>query len=404
MSTDTWTYPNLGFNPVPGVPDNVERMSTKISTAVSSLRDSNQLLGRLRNANDPVWQGEAGDAFRDHVDKKLVKNLSHAQTSLEKAVGVLTGWHADLVGFKDVAAQLDQEAAAAKQRQEQAKAEFDTAKSNHDLNLAQQWFGDPVALQQAQSRLDTAVSGLHTAGANLDAANANLDDIMRRAKELEHQHRDVGLRAAAELAAATDHLAPHKPGGFFHSIGAAFGAIGGFVKDHLKTIHSVLSTVSSIAGLVALVTPPPIDAIALGVSVAAGAGALATDLADPNFRHGMGRLLSGHFDRESLGALATGVGDVLSVVPGAKVVATEARLATTLEKAPSIVEIASTVAHQPTLLAKGLSKIPNVGKALEAVRLIEKGAGEYTMINQNMLTILLRGKSVATHVYQDVRQ
>ena len=150
--------------------------------------------------------------------------------------------------------------------------------------------------------------------------------------------------------------------------------------------------------------PLPIDAIALGVSVAAGAGALATDLADPNFRHGMGRLLTGHFDKESLGALATGVGDVMSVVPGGKVLATEARFATSLEKAPSIVEVASTVAHQPGLLAKGLSKIPNIGKALETARLIDKGAGDITMINQNMLNILLHGRSVATHAYQDVTQ
>src|SRR5437660_2547887 len=325
MSTDTWTYPNLGFNPVPGVPDNVERMSSKLTVAVDSLRESNQLLGRLRDRNDSVWQGEAGDAFRDHIDKKLVKNLSHAQTSLEKAVGVLGRWHGDLVNFKGVAAQLDQEAAQAKQRQQEAKAQYDQAKGNHDLSLAQQWFADPVSLQQAQTRLDAAVSELHTAGANLDAANAGLDEIMKRAKELEQQHHEVGMRAALELSAATDHLAPHKPGGLFHAIGSAFGAIGGFVKDHLKAIHSVLSTISSVAGLVALVTPPPIDGIAPGVSVAAGAGALATDLADPNFRHGMGRLMTGHFDKESLGALATGAGDALSVVPGVKVLAAEGR-------------------------------------------------------------------------------
>jgi hypothetical protein len=431
MSTDTTTYPNLGFNPVPGVPDNVERMESKISIAVDSLRESNYLMSRLRDANDSIWQGDAGNAFRDHVDEKLVKNLDHAQTSLEKAVGVLSRWHGDLVNFKGVAAQLDQEMAAAKQQQAQARDEYNSARSNHDLNLAQQWFGDPVALQQAQTRLDAAKAELNMAAADFDAANANVDDIMRRAKELEQQHHQTGMRAAAELAAATDHLAPHKPGGLFHAIGSAFSAIGGFIGDHIKDIHNVLSTISSVAGLVALVTPPPIDAIALGVSVATGAAAFATDLADPNFRHQMGRLMTFHFDKDSLGALATGVGDGLSMVPGVKVLAAEGKVASTLGKVPvlgkvvspvlksvraaeaagegltgmaRISEIASTVAHQPSLLAKGLSKIPHVGTALEAARLIPKGAGEFTMINQNMLTILLKGRGVGSHIYSDVTQ
>ena len=92
MAEDTTTYPNLGFNPVPGVPDDVEALSGKISTAVNSLTEANGLIGRLKNAGDSIWQGDAGDAFRSHLDSTLVTDMSHAQTSLEKAVSVLGGW------------------------------------------------------------------------------------------------------------------------------------------------------------------------------------------------------------------------------------------------------------------------------------------------------------------------
>ena len=76
-------------NPVPGVPDHVDALSGKVSAAVDALTRSNQLLGRLRDGNSGVWQGDAGDAFREHVDTTLVTDLTHAQASLESAVRYL---------------------------------------------------------------------------------------------------------------------------------------------------------------------------------------------------------------------------------------------------------------------------------------------------------------------------
>ncbi|HEX3785699.1 MAG TPA: hypothetical protein VHX38_39110 [Pseudonocardiaceae bacterium] len=49
MPEDTTTYPNLGFDPVPGVPDQVEAMSGKLANAVDSLTDSNRLMSQLRD-------------------------------------------------------------------------------------------------------------------------------------------------------------------------------------------------------------------------------------------------------------------------------------------------------------------------------------------------------------------
>ncbi|WP_225978512.1 hypothetical protein, partial [Gandjariella thermophila] len=191
----------------------------------------------------------------------------------------------------------------------------------------------------------------------------------------------------------------------------ALSAVGDWVKAHLKDIHAVLSTVSAIAGLVALVTPPPVDAVALGVSVVAGAGALATDLADPQFRHGISELVRGHFNKDSIGALTTGGADAASLIPGigfgAKAIkgaeiATEAG-----SRAANLGEIATMVANKPGLLVRGMAKIPGVGALGDAARFADR-ALEFGHVADpgaaDRLNLLWKAKGVASHLYHDVRQ
>lgn len=426
-------YPNLGFNPAPGLPETVESLHGKVASVVDSMSQANALMGRLRNANDSVWQGDAGNAFREHFNTKLADELGHAHESLGKAVDVIRGWHTDLVGFKDAAGKLEAEAAEARGAQTKAEAVLQQAKSNPDLKLANQIFSDPGALREAQSRLDSAEAGVRGAEENAQAAADKLAGIIRRAQDLRGQHEDIARKAAQALKDATKHLAPHKPGLFsrmFHSFTHALSAVGDWVKDHLKDIHAVLSTISAIAGLVALVTPPPVDAIALGVSVAAGAGALATDIADPRFRHGMGELLHGHFNSESIGALMTGVGDVASVIPGATVglkALTGARAAAEgAEATAGLGKIATTVAKAPGIVpklagiaGKGLSRIPGVAGIAETVsgtaaagkvvgaadrilHLGQEGADGLGALDR--LNLVWKTKGAASHLYDDVKE
>lgn len=421
MAEDTTTYPNLGFNPVPGAPDDVEALSSKISTAVNSLTEANGLINRLKNAGDSIWQGDAGDAFRSHLDSTLVTDMSHAQTSLEKAVGVLGGWHTDLVNMKSQAAQLDNEAGAAKQAQATAQATYDEAKQNPAFRLVGKEFDDATSLQQAQNAINSAESAVSDAGNKLQSAGDSLAAILEKAKNLASQHDDIASKAASALKDATDKLAPAKPGflsSMFSDIGKALSSVGDWVKNHLSDIHAVLSTIAAIGGLVALVTPPPIDAIALGVSVAAGAGALACDAADPKFRSAIGGLATGvfkgittgqwHISGDQISAAMTGVTDVLSVVPGVgvatKLIKGGEGVAEGASAISKISDIASTVAHNPGIPAKLISKIPGVGTALEATKLIDAGSGGISMVTQNMVNILWKGKSVASDLYHDVEK
>ena len=352
VAQDETTYPNLGFNPVPGVPADVESMSAGLGQAVSSMQESGSLLDQMRDAGSGVWQGDAGDKFREHLDTKLVTDLQHAHESLNNAVGVLKSWHGDLLGFKDVAAKLDQEAAEAKQAAARADDAVKQAEANPDLKLVGQFFNTQEALQAAQSRIDQAEGALRDAGSAAQNAHAELDSIMKRAQELASQHEAAARKYAQELEQATRGLAPHKPGFFssmWHDFTSGLSAVGSWVKNHINVIHSVLSTISAVAGLIALCTPPPIDAIAGAVAIGAGVGALACDLANPKVRDAVGGLLTGHFTMANLkNASAMGV-DALSLIPGGKLVG-------------SAVKESDAAIHGAEAIPTLASKIPGLAK------------------------------------------
>ena len=428
-AADTTTYPNLGFNPVPGVPDDVAGMGSSLSQAVDSMQQSGSLLDQMRNANSGVWQGDAGDAFREHFNTKLATDLTNAHTSLSNAVDVLKNWHGDLVGFKDTAGKLDQEAAEAKQAVSRADDSLKNAQSNPDLKLIGQFFNTQQDLQAAQSRIDAAESAVRDAGNAARQAHEDLDAVMKRAKELASQHEAAAKKYAGELEHATKGLAPHKPG-FFSSLWNDFtkglSAVGNWIQSHAKLLHTILSSISAVAGLIALVTPPPIDAIAAGVAAVASVGALAMDFANPQFRSAMGQLFTGHFNKTTLGALATGGLDVLGAIPGVGLLAKGSKAAVTGAKAVGEVgegaeavsgglkgalsaakEVGSEGAKKAGFIVNQAMKVPSIAEKWGAlaetgvVKTIAKGAGVEDVTAQYAGSLLWKGRAAVTDVVKD---
>lgn len=447
---DTTTYPNLGFNPVPGIPGDVESMGATLGQAVDSMQQSGSLLDQMRNSAGGVWQGDAGDAFREHFNGKLATDLQNAHTSLNSAVGVLKGWHGDLLGFKDTAAKLEQEAGDAKQAAQRADDALKQAQGNPDLKLAGQFFDTQQALQAAQSRIDSAESAVRDAGNAAQNAHEELSSVMKRAQELAAQHEQVAKKYAQELEQATKGLAPHKPG-FFSSMWNDFtkglGAVGDWVKNHLDVIHSVLSTISAVAGLIALCTPPPIDVVAGAIAIGAGVGALACDLANPKVRDAVGGLLTGHFTMANLkNASAMGL-DALSLIPGGKLVGSALKEGNVALKVTKVVaedgsEVVKVADSIPSLASKipGISALGgdaatafgdaaqtagNVAKtgsnlahslslpvklgvgAVDKVMNLGKAAEDVTHISQSVMQNIelgWKGKSVVSSLYGDVKQ
>ncbi|WP_433306262.1 putative T7SS-secreted protein [Actinoplanes sp. CA-030573] len=376
----TATYPNLGFDPCPGNVDSVSALQQKINTAATSMQQANDLMNRLRNDQSAVWQGEAGDAFRQHLNSTLIEDLGKANQSLNQAMSTLRGWGGSLTGYQQRAAALEQEAAQAVQELNAARERQQQAAGNPDLQLAGQYFATDEELQGAQRRLDSAALALRNATEGLNAAEDRLEAVRKKARDLHDEWDEAASRAAEALKDAAK-FAPHKPGllsRLGQGIAHAVDAVGDWVMDHLDDIHAVLSTISAISGLIALCTPPPIDAIALGVSLVAGAGALVTTLADPKVRKDLGEVLHGDFSGNWGSVLQLG-GDVIGLVPGVGVATKSIKAGSELfaEGArgfPTIVEIGSAVAHDPGFVMKQVAKIPKVGDVLEAARILEPGA------------------------------
>ncbi|MBR7829457.1 hypothetical protein KDK95_24335 [Actinospica sp. MGRD01-02] len=352
---ESTSYPHLGFNPAPGLPADVEALENAITKATGSLQESGKLLDQMRTADSGVWVGAAADAFRANFNDKLVTDLQHAQQSLTEAAGTIQNWYKDLVGFKQTAQNLDQEAAAARQALQQAETQVAQAKSNPNLNLIGEVFSNPQALQQAQSALDQAESALNDANAAERQAQDDLDSILQRARQLQQEVDSAARNYASQLENATKGLAPHKPGWFssmLHDIGSGLSAVGSWIEQHANAIHSILTTISGIAGLIALCTPPPIDAVAGAVALVAGAGALAMDFANPKTRDALGGLLTGHFTMANLKAAGGVAMDAVGVVPGIGALAKAAKGGEILEDGAKAAETIPTLA----------SKIPGVAK------------------------------------------
>ena len=410
MGTST-AYPNLGFDPCPGSVDSVSGLQQRISTAATSMRQANDLMNSMRNDNSAVWQGPAGDAFRQHLNSTLIEDLSKANQSLNQAVAALRAWGTSLTGYQQRAAALEQQAAQANEQLEAARSRQQQAATSPDLQLAGRYFATEPELQDAQQRLDHAALAVRTANTDVDAAEDTLDGIRKKARDLHDEWDATSNKAAAELKHAAEFV-PHKPGllsRIGHDFAHSVSEVGDWGGEHLGDIHAVLSTVSAVAGLVALCTPPPIDVIALGVSLVAGAGAMATTLADPKVRGDLGQVLHGDFSGNWGSVLQLG-GDAIGLVPGVGLATKSIKAGDLLAEGargfPAIVDIASSVAHDPGIMMKQVAKIPGIGGALEGMKLLEPGAKDIPGATSDMLNFVNKtigsGKKTITTAWDGV--
>ncbi|RJO72223.1 hypothetical protein D5S18_23990 [Nocardia panacis] len=387
-------YPNLGFDPVPGTLADVATMRDQISSAATAVTETDALLTRLRGNTDSVWAGTAGDAFRANFDATLAQDLGYAQKSLERAVRALSEWHGDLVGFQDSARGLEAEAAAARADRTKAAAAQQNARANPDLALANQTFADPAQLQSAQTRLDAANAALRAADASVTESQGKLDFILQRARDLQAEHDRVAGRKAAELESAAKEFAPSPPDkSIWDNLVDAVKGVGEWISQHRKQIHDVLANVSAIAGLIALLTPPPIDAIAGAVALVTGVGALATDFMDPEVRDAFKEVVTGFSDLKNngdfsteasaLGKLGSTVGvDVLGAIPGVTGATKGVKALTeAADFGTAVREFASGV-QSPTSLAKKLDPIFNIKNVETSPTLVATMVQEFGEANR----------------------
>lgn len=263
-------FPALGFDPAPGLDDQVTALASTVDKVARQVGDVRGLLDQIGKDNG-FWQGEAARNFAQTLGE-LPPYLDKAQRSNANAARALSGWAGQLRDFRARAREYERQAAEARARLGQAQGRLNGYAGRHGANPQQD-----AQLQQDAQAAARAVSD----------ADAALREIIRQAQQLAGQHGEA-LRTAAQAIRAAAKEAPPKPG-FFDRLGKMFsdglkfledlpGKVWDWVQEHkylIKAIGDFMSDLSAIVGIVSLFLPPPADVIGLAISGALGLGALA---------------------------------------------------------------------------------------------------------------------------------
>ncbi|EGX54948.1 integral membrane protein [Streptomyces zinciresistens K42] len=298
-------YPNLGWNPVPGQPVEVEKLRTQLVRSATALQTAYQKIDRLLGESS-FWEGDAAVGFREALDGDLPKYMKDAHTSLTQAAGHLGTWHGGLTGRRELAQKYDVQAGENKGDLKSANSRHETAKRDPDLKLAGQTFQEGAELQAAQTRLNAATARLDDAVSAVNKAQGALDDVLRKARELESTHEAEARALAGRLKDATKDLAPEEPGWLSKALS--------WIGDNLTNILSVLAAV---AGLLALLLTGPVGIAFLLAAGALSLATLASRLADPKVRASIADgFTKGEFDSDFWENSVGLAGDLLGAVPG----------------------------------------------------------------------------------------
>jgi hypothetical protein len=256
------TFPALGFDPAPGLGDQVSALATAVSGAareVAAVRRTLESIGH----SDGSWRGEAATAFSGTLGQ-LPPYLDKATEANTTATDALSRWAHDLEGFQSQAADYERQAEAARSRVDAARAALRQCQGTRAGS-------DPAAAQRLQQRTADA-------GQAVTAADSALSEILERARQLAGRHEAALAATAARIRDAAD-AAPPEPG-FWDELGSALSSIGHWVaslpdqvghwiEEHkylIKAIGDLLSDVSLVVGIVSMFLPPPADVIGLAIS------------------------------------------------------------------------------------------------------------------------------------------
>lgn len=307
MATNPYTH--LGWNPVPGIPSEVESLKKKVSSAAKSLRSCHGQIEKLVGEST-YWEGDAATKFREALDGELPDYIKRAAESLEKAEGQLKIWDGELTANRSLAKKYDDEAREKKAAADKAQGTYNDAKGHPDLKLAGQTFPSAEEADAATERLRAAERSLASAYSSLSAANDAYGDVIQKARTLDSEHASKARNVAKTLSDATDDLAPEEPGWFESFVSGVWDgikAVGQFLLDHAGTI-------GAIAGLLALL-PTPLAPLFAGIAIVASAASMAKNFSDPKFR---AALMFQGSPMEIFSAYASLAGDAVGMIPGGK--------------------------------------------------------------------------------------
>ncbi|WP_327593319.1 putative T7SS-secreted protein [Streptomyces chartreusis] len=302
-------YPNIGWNPVPGIPAEVTKLQQRVAAAATALENTHRQLTKLTGESS-YWEGDAADEFRKSIDGDLTTYIKKAASALRSASTQLHKWDGQLASNRGLAKKYDDEAADKKAAADKAKHAYDQAARHPDLKLANQTFPSQEEADDATARLRSAERELNEASTAVTKANSEYESLNRRVKELESEHSHEAEIIAKALE-GTAEKAPDK--GFWESVGDVLESVGKFLAEHAGTI-------GAIAGLLALF--PALAPIMGPIALIASAVSMGKNLSDDEFRKNLMFQGSG---MDIFSAYASMAGDLVGMVPGGKALGAAAK-------------------------------------------------------------------------------
>ncbi|MFJ7078883.1 putative T7SS-secreted protein [Streptomyces sp. NPDC098781] len=297
-------YPNIGWNPVPGIPAEVTKLQQKVAAAATALENTHRQLTKLTGESS-YWEGDAADKFRESIEGDLTKYIKDAASSLRSAATHLHRWDGHLTSNRELAKKYDAAMAEKQAAAEKAKGAYDQAARHPDLKLADQTFPSQEEADAATTRLRAAERDLNEASVAVTKANSEYESLDRKVKELEVEHTSEAETIAKALDGATKD-APDEPG-FWDKVGDVLLSVGEFLAEHAGTI-------GAIAGLLALF--PPLAPFMAPIALVASAVSMGKNVIyDEGFRQ---NLMFQGSKMEIFSAYASLAGDAVGMIPGGK--------------------------------------------------------------------------------------
>ncbi|MDI5964254.1 enoyl-CoA hydratase/isomerase family protein [Streptomyces sp. SL13] len=275
--TTAHDFPALGFDPAPGDVDLTRGLARQLGSIATELGTTVQEIDQIECG---AWKGKAAKAFADHVAHDVEPLLRKAHESFEHSSHAMANWASRLDGFQQEARALEREAAAKKSALSSAQAAAGVSVDGHRPvpSPSPETAPQPSAAQAAAAAAD-AKRKQHA----LSDADSALNGVISRAHELQDRYNSAAKAIGGQLHKAGD-IAPDKPGFFsrmVHDVEGAWTDCAQWLHDHadmIAHIGDILSAISSVLGVLAIITAPlePLGAIFAASAMAFSGAALLT--------------------------------------------------------------------------------------------------------------------------------
>ncbi|MEW1567215.1 putative T7SS-secreted protein [Streptomyces sp. NPDC093509] len=233
-------FPHIGWDPTPGDVEDTRELAKKLGNLASELGTA---LKELEQIEAGAWKGKTAVAFSEYIGKDVTPLIRKSHDSFDKASHALHRWATELHDFQDEATRLEKAAGEKLEAKEKAEQKAD-GKGSEELGKA----------------------------------SGSVDEVTNKVHDLESRYSLAAGKISKELDKAGD-IAPDEPGFWDRltkGVGDAWDATGQWIKDHadtIKLIGDLLSDLTAVLGLLAIVTLPfpPLAAI-FGTAALIGSG------------------------------------------------------------------------------------------------------------------------------------